>query len=162
VDLDDSNIRFWISAMSVDEWNGSVAVTVERSGSTARPASVNYATANGTAGAGLDYVAKSRTLAWGAFAGGPKQGGVPPVNDDLYEPNKTFSVTLSGSVGAAIVEPAKVTVTIINDDDAPTIQFGSPTYSVAEGTATVSIPVTRSTTLGTATVSYATADATAK
>jgi len=162
VDLDDSNIRFWTAAQSINESEGSVTITVERSGSTARPASVNYATANGTAAAGVDYVAKSGTLSWAAFEGGPKRIVIPLLNDGLYHANKTFSVTLNGVVGAAIVDPAKVTVTIIDDNPAPTIQFGSPTYSVAEGSTTVSIPVTRSTTAGTATVSYATADGTAK
>jgi outer membrane autotransporter protein len=81
--------------------------------------SVNYATADGTATAGSDYVARSGTL---TFAPGTTAQGVAvTVNGDTtVEPNETFSVGLSGASNASIAR-ATGTGTILNDDAVVTV-----------------------------------------
>jgi hypothetical protein len=121
---------------------------------------VDYATADGTATAGSDYVATSGTL---TFAPGVvvAQVNVPVNGDTLYEPDETFTVGLSNAVNAT-AGPAAVG-TITNDDAAPALTVSSP--KVAEGdsgttglafTVTLSNPSSQPTT-----VNYATADGTA-
>jgi hypothetical protein len=77
-------------------------VTFTATISPAGNASVNFATANGTASAGSDYVANSGTLNF--TTGAPTQTVTVTVNPDaLVEGMETFVVNLSGASGAAIV-----------------------------------------------------------
>src|SRR6185369_6053269 len=126
-------------------------------------ASVRVSTSNGTAIAGQDYTAVNSLLL--TFAGGEpnKTFNVGITDDTVNESNKTVILTLSSpSAGASLGATTTATLTI-QDNDAPgTLQFSSPTYSVTEGVASVTLTVTR--TGGTAsgvTVHYSTADATA-
>ena len=122
---------------------------------------VNYATSDGTATAGSDYVATSGTL---TFAPGVTSLNVAvTVNGDaLYEHDETFTVTLT-SPDHGTFGTATATGTIINDDPAPSVSIADAGASVnAAGGATISFPVTLSTASGVdASVQYATADGTA-
>jgi hypothetical protein len=62
---------------------------------------VQYATSNGTAAAGLDYISVAGIL---TFAPGETQKiiTVPVKSDFLVESNETFTVLLSSPVGATI------------------------------------------------------------
>lgn len=90
----------------------SFLVTLDKAG--ANPITVNYATSNGTATAGLDYIAKTGTV---TFAAGQtsKTITVTVKGDTLKSSNETFFVTLSSPVNATIAV-AKATGTILNDD----------------------------------------------
>jgi len=79
---------------------------------------IGYATANGTATAGSDYVAASGTL---SFAPGETSRMilVDVIGDTLYEANETFTVVLSGPSSNAMVTTASAVGTITNDDPQP-------------------------------------------
>ena len=62
----------------------------------------------------------------------PDQSPSPSLGDTLFEANETYTVTLSGAAGAAIVTPS-ATGTITNDDTRPVISVND--VSVAEGNA---------------------------
>jgi hypothetical protein len=85
---------------------------------------VNYATANGTATAGSDYVAKAGTL---TFAPGTTSQTITvTVNGDiLIEANETFSVNLSSPTNATL-GTATAVVTIVNDDGSPLLAASLP------------------------------------
>jgi hypothetical protein len=104
----------------VGEAAGVVTITARRSGgSLGGPVTVAYATNNGTAIAGSDYTAKSGTLTFGPGEAS-KSFTVPVTSDAVREPDETFQVTLSGAGGgASLGSPAGATVTITNDDAAP-------------------------------------------
>ena len=75
----------------------------------------NIATANGTATAGNDYVARSLTGQTIA-AGQTSRTFAVTVNGDIHRgASETFRVNLSGSVGATLAD-AQATGTIIDDD----------------------------------------------
>lgn len=116
----------------VGEAAGVVTITARRSGgSLGGPVTVAYATNNGTAIAGSDYTAKSGTLTFGPGEAS-KSFTVPVTSDAVREPDETFQVTLSGAGGgASLGSPAGATVTIANDDAAP-----STTGTVDPGTGT--------------------------
>ncbi|RZJ75709.1 MAG: tandem-95 repeat protein, partial [Flavobacterium sp.] len=87
--------------------------------------SVNYATSNGTATAGLDYTATSGTLTFPANspAGTVLTFTVPITVDNIAEVSETFSATLSGITGGVvIISNATATATII-DNDAATVKI---------------------------------------
>jgi parallel beta-helix repeat protein len=96
--------------------NGTVTITVVRTGGTFGAVSVDYATSNGTATAGADYTASGGTL---IFSDGQTTADftVPILTDTLSEGSETFQVTLSNPGGGATLgTPAAATVTITDDD----------------------------------------------
>src|SRR5262249_51789922 len=118
------------------------------------------ATADGTATAGFDYTTTAGQL---SFAPGITTGvvSVPVLGDLTGEPTETFTVTLSGAVGAVIAN-AQGIGTII-DNDLPSITIGDVTVSEGNSgvtTATVTVSLSSASTQ-TVTVAYATSDGTA-
>ena len=96
---------------------GHGAFTVTLSAAATAPVTVHFATADGTATAGSDYVAQSGTL---TFAAGETQKTitVAAIGDSTVEANEGFTVTLSSPTGATIAHGTG-SGTIVNDDAAP-------------------------------------------
>ena len=94
------------------------------------PVTVNYATVDGTAVAGTDYVASSGTL---TFAPGQTSQyiSVPVIGSAVYAPGRTFSVVLSNPQNARMGSQGG-NCTIF--DDAPIANIG-PSTTVNEGSA---------------------------
>ncbi|MFN5987918.1 MAG: bluetail domain-containing putative surface protein, partial [Dolichospermum sp.] len=89
--------------------NASYTVTLSQASN--QTVSVNYATANGTATAGLDYTATNGTL---TFAPGATSQviNIPILNDSLNEADETFTLTLSSPTNASLGAVTTVTTTI--------------------------------------------------
>ena len=140
-----STIQFDSSTYSVNENGGSATLRVVRSGGIGQTVTVNYASADGTATAGLDYTAVSGTL---TFTPGVTQQTITvPITDDAFvEGNETFTVTLSNpSAAATLGTPASATVTIVdNDSGGNTVQFDPTSYTVNEAAGTVTLTITAS------------------
>ncbi|MEO8256999.1 MAG: DUF4082 domain-containing protein [Acidobacteriota bacterium] len=159
----DSAPSLSIGNVSVTEGNtgtktASLAVTL--STASGQTVTVNYATANGSATAGSDYVAAAGTL---TFAPGvTSQPVVVTINGDvLSETDETVLVNLSGAANAGISDSQGV-LTIANDEPP---QLNIDNDSVTEGTffgvtATFTVSLTSASTQ-TVTVAYATANGTA-
>ncbi len=125
------------------------------------PVTVNFATSDATATAGVDYVARNGTL---TFAGGVVSQPIAiTINGDaIYENNETFNVTLSNPTGATIGTAAAIGT--ITDDD--TVTVGIADVSGPEGangsTTTFSFIVTQTGASSLpVTVQYASANGTA-
>jgi predicted extracellular nuclease len=110
-----------ISDASVSEGNAGTATltfTVTRSGNTGA-FTVDFATANGTATAGSDYLANSGTLTFTA-GGGLSQTVSVTVNGDVAaETDETLTVGLANLVnatGTTTIADASGTGTIVNDE----------------------------------------------
>jgi uncharacterized delta-60 repeat protein len=104
---------------SVNENDGSVNITVAKTGADALAASVQYTTNNGSATAGVDYTAVSGVL---SFAAGEttKNIVIPITDDSLFEGNETFTLTLSTPSGANLGSQSSAVVTIVDNDSQPT------------------------------------------
>jgi Ca2+-binding RTX toxin-like protein len=91
-----------------------VALTFTLSGAADVSVSVDYATRNGTATAGEDYLFAAGTL---TFDPGQTRKEVTFLvyGDSLLESDETFTVELSNPSGAAIADGAGI-ITILNDD----------------------------------------------
>jgi hypothetical protein len=132
--LNDDNaggtIRFDFSNYNVNENAGLATVTVERVGGNSNAVTVNYTTSD-TAGLipcnvnsalaseRCDYTTSIGTLQWVAGEGGKKSFIVPIINDVFVEGAETFNVSLSNVVGASLGTQAQSTVTITDNDSAP-------------------------------------------
>lgn len=164
-----SPVNIAISGGSVVEGNDGVrqlAFTVTLSAAATSTVSVNFATVNGTATAGSDYVATSGTL---AFLPGEtvKTVLVDVLGDTAYEANETFSVALSAASVNARLSTASATGTISNDDVQPPPQ-ATPTLAInsvaaLENAGTFLFTVTLSAASSTSvTVRFGTSNGTAK
>ncbi len=117
IDNNDPPPSMSIDDVRVTEGNNntkSVTFTVRLSAASGRTVTVNYATANGTAMAGSDYLAKSGTV---NIAAGATSGTftVEVVGDRVREPTENFVVNLSGAMNATIVDSQAVCTIIDND-----------------------------------------------
>lgn len=114
---------FTISDASAVE-GGQLSFTVTKSGSTTSSFSVNFATANGSAAAGSDFVAQSGTLTF-APSDASRVVVISTVNDSLYEVTETMSVNLAGATGGASISKGQGIGTITdNDADSTTLLAG--------------------------------------
>jgi hypothetical protein len=102
------------------------------SGPSGLPTTVDWATVDGTATAGLDYTAASGTATFPAGVT-TQQVSVDVLGDTIDEPNETFTVSLSNPVNAGL-KIAAGTGTITDDDLAVT----SLTMTVKKARRTVS------------------------
>lgn len=78
---------------------------------------VTLQTADATALAGADYIAKTETLTFQPGGSLTQQFTVTTVNDDIAEDHKFFFVQISNAVGAVIIN-ADATVQLADDDSA--------------------------------------------
>ena len=140
-----------------------VIVTVTRTGGSTGAVTVDFATSDGTATAGQDYTDADTTL---TFADGEtsKSVNIPIANDSVFESDETVNLTLSNVTGiASLGSPSTATLTIVNDDAAPSFTINDVTVGEGNaGTTPVTFTVTKTgSTVFAATVDYATADGTA-
>lgn len=102
--------------------NGATSITfdIARVNGTGGPVSVQYATVNGTATAGADFVAASGTLTWNDLDGHVAHVTVTLLDDIIYEGDETFTFVLSNPTGgASIAGSGTATVTILENDPLP-------------------------------------------
>ncbi len=160
------SLQFSMSTYTVSEDNPQATITVTRTGSTALPVSVHYATSNGTAVSGVDYVDSSGTLNWGAYDSANKIFTVAITDDANDEHNETVTLTLSTPTGGAITGATNpATLTILDNDTLVqngTIQFDVPLYSVWENDGSFDVTVFRvNGSDGAVSANFATSDNTA-
>ena len=109
-------VQFLVSAFNVKENGGSAAITVTRTGGISDSIAVNYATSDGTAIAGTDYVPVSGTL---VFTNAQvSQTFEVQINDNLVQDgNRFLRVNLSSpSPAGTLGAPAVATLTIVDNE----------------------------------------------
>lgn len=163
---DDADVpTFTINDVSVTEGNigtTNAVFTVTLSSPLTTAATVQYATADGTAQSPADYTASSLTTLTFAPGTTTQQITIPVKGDIVDENNETFFVNLSNASGATISDTQGIG-TIVDDDAAPTLTIND--VSVIEGnsgTANATFTVTLSLPSElTVTVMYSTQNGTA-
>jgi hypothetical protein len=118
--LSSVSMQFSATNYVVNENAGSVVVSVTRSGNTTQPATINYATANGSAKQPDDYTSASGSL---QFAPGEtvKTFIVQIIDDALVEGTETINLSLSSPTGGAVEGSPFVSTIVVLDDDRPLI-----------------------------------------
>jgi hypothetical protein len=101
--------------------------TVTLSPAGGQPASVNYATADGSAKAGIDYYSTNGTLVFNPGETS-KSIAVSVIGSAFNKSNQTFFVNLSGTVNASFSNSQGIG-TILNDDFLPTIGAAGATLA---------------------------------
>ncbi|MBA2706067.1 MAG: hypothetical protein H0U60_19715 [Blastocatellia bacterium] len=118
-----STFQFSAGSYTVGEGDGSVLVTVTRTGSTTDAASVSYATTDGTASQTNKYITAVGTL---SFAPGQtsRTFNVLIVDNALTEGNQALNLFLSNPVGSGLNIPGRAVLTITDNDT--TVATGNP------------------------------------
>jgi hypothetical protein len=129
---DEVGVRFSRADYAIGEGGVSAVITVLRTGPRNAPVTVQYATSDGTATAGLDYGARSGTLTIPAGAASTTFA-VPIREDTLAESPETVNLTLSSPSGALLGSPTTATLTINDNDNGGVIAFAVATAAVNEG-----------------------------
>jgi ribosomal protein L35AE/L33A len=159
-------LQFSEADYNVDEGDGSVKITVTREGGSSGAVSVDFAAVDGSAEAGKDYIGIDPTLSWSDGDTSDKTFNISIINDDDFEGDETFNLTLSNATGGATIgDPDTAEVTIFDNEvqNPGTLQFSAADYSVNEGGGSVEITVTRDGgSSGAVTVDFATANDSAK
>lgn len=148
------------TSLSVNEDDGTVTLTVNRTGTFTTNTTVGFTTAAVSATAASDYTTASGTLTF-ATNETSKTITVTILNNSVVENNETFKVNLVSPAGGPVLGPnSSATVTIVDDDIGVTLS--AATNSVSEGGTNIVLTVNRSGGLtNTVSVDYATADVTA-
>lgn len=128
-----------IADATVNETDGTVNLTITRSGASAFGWGYTYATADGSAIAGDDYTTASSTVALAASA--TSSTLVLSINNDsAFELDQTFAVGLSAPTNVTISDNS-ATVTIVSEDASPALSIADA--SVNESGGTVDLTVTK-------------------
>lgn len=142
VSTDDPPISFSSATYEASESAGTLDVNVQRSGGAGR-ATVDYATADGTAHQPGDYGASSGTL---AFAPGETSKTFPVaiVDDSSPEPDETVDLTLSNPGGTGeLGTPASAILTIADNDTVDTKIDSGPNGATNDATPTFTFSADR-------------------
>jgi Tol biopolymer transport system component len=111
-----TTLQFASSSPTVGESAGAAALTVFRTGPPCTTATVDYATADGTASSGADYTPSSGTLTF------PVDQSIFTIEvailaDLVDEPDETVQLSLSNPTGGpSLGDPSVATLTILDDD----------------------------------------------
>jgi len=126
------------SNYDVIENNGTAIITVTLNTIAGVPIVVNYKTANGSAIAGMDYIASTGiiTIPTGALF---QTISVPLLDDVFVEPTEYFSLTLTEADNARLGAPISTTITIMDDDSYPDIRFSQGIYNVDENVGAIQL-----------------------
>jgi hypothetical protein len=135
-------ISFSQSVIEGNSGTTNALIPVSLSNGSFQTITVDYATANNSAIAGSDYTGVTGTL---TFPPGTttQSISVPIIGDPDDEGNETFFINLSNQTNATFISNSQSTVTIVNDDGPPTLQFSTTQYQVNEGAGSAVITVTR-------------------
>ncbi len=129
---------------------------------------IQYATANGTATNGIDYMGSTNTLTWNSGDVSPRAVSIPLLNPGVVGTNKQFAVSLFNPTANGSGAPSlfglitNATLVISNNNNAGTLQFASPSYLVNSngGYATINVIRTGG-SVGTVSAQFATSNGTA-
>jgi len=127
-DKDGGLVSLSAATYTASQSAGSVTITVNRGSGASGGASVNYATANGTAIAGTNYTSTHGTLSWRNHDAAPKSFVIPISAATAFAGGKTVAVALAGAQGASLGSTKSAILTINGTAAAPTTT-GSATLS---------------------------------
>jgi hypothetical protein len=155
------SVAFSNADYSVNEGDGTATMTVTLSNPSVFTVTVDYETADGTATDGEDYTAVTGTL---TFAPGSTDStfDVTILEDTTDEADETVIMTLTNAISGTVGTPNPATLTIVDNDGEPTINFPTPNFEVgeADGTATLTVTLSNPSDFP-ITVDYETGDGTA-
>jgi len=145
-----------------NEASGTVVISVDRFLPAVGTLALDIIALPGSAQPGSDYVSVSNRITWDDGETGTKFTAIPLVNNALLDGTRTFTIQLaSPSPGVLLAAPTNATVTILDDDSPPVVQWSYTIHTVNENAGFIQLTATRSGGTNNITVSFATSNGTA-
>jgi len=154
-----------------NETAGFITFVVNRVAGNSGSISVQYATTNGTAINGVDYVGTTNVLLWNNGDSTPRLVSIPLLNNGAVGVNKSFGVNLRNPTNGVVSAPGlfyagsppnsitNATLMINDDNSYGTFQFSAPSYLASENGGYATITVLRTGGIaGPISVNYATSN----
>jgi hypothetical protein len=144
-------VNFLSATQSANENAGSTTVVVQLSAVATSSVTIPFAIAGGSAsGGGVDYSLSASPLTINA---GASTGAITvTINDDLLvEGNETLILSFGTPTGATLGTTTQSTLTIIDNDVPPTVNFTAASQSVGENVGTTTV-IARLSSVATSTV----------
>ena len=158
-------VTFVANGQSVSENVGQASILVQRLGGTTGEVSVNFETEDGTALAGVDYIAQVGELTWADGDSSDKEILLTLIDDQFYEGNETVSLRIVDVPGGTVAGANSIhTLTVQDDEPEPEtwFEFNRVLYSGTESAGQIQVEVERfGTGIGSAFVSVQAANNTA-
>ena len=146
-DADDTpSFAFSAASTDAEEDDGTVTLSVAKTGTTLVDATVSYATVNGSAAGDSDFTAIASTDLDFKAAETSKTISVSLTDDKSDEPKEAFSVALTAKSHAKLGSTSSHTVNI-TDNDATTVKLAAPAGAINENGGAKTITVTLGRTL---------------
>jgi hypothetical protein len=144
IEDNDPGVGFNGNEVWVSESQGTIQLLVRRGSDLSGAFTVQYATRNGTAQAGLDYVAASGALEFGESEES-KIIEIELLNDAVAEREETFTVRLSNLSAGRVLDPQNTVVTVWIWDNELGVGFVPSWVSTREDAGLVELRVERQT-----------------
>jgi hypothetical protein len=113
-----NTVQFSAAGYSANEGDGSATITVTRAGDTSGPATVDFATSDGTASQRTKYTIATGTLSFNP--GETSKTFQVLIVDGLYvDGNQFLNLTLSNPTGCTLGTPSASILTIVDNDTLP-------------------------------------------
>ena len=126
-------VQFSSSSWSIGADQGSVSLTVYRLGGSAGAVTVDYATSDGLAVAGVDYTSVAGTLSWAANDVSPRTITIPLLyTTNVLKADRQFSMCLSNATGGATLGTANAALVMILNPVVNSAVFNAPNYAVTK------------------------------
>ena len=138
---DRPSFAFSTASTDADEDDGTLTLTVAKTGTTLVAATVSYATTDGTATGGSDFTAITSTDLDFKASENSKTISVSLTDDSTDEPVEAFTVDLAAGSDATLGSTKSHTVSI-TDNDATTVKLAAPSTAIDENAGTKTITVT--------------------
>ncbi|HED35171.1 MAG TPA: hypothetical protein ENJ08_13325, partial [Gammaproteobacteria bacterium] len=126
-------IQFATSALLVNEADGTINISVTRTGGTLGDVSVDYTISNGSA-SDSDYtvVSASGTLNWTDSQSQARSISISLIDDLLVEGTETINISLSNAINNAVLGSNSSTQISVVDDDAVSVITDELYFYVSE------------------------------
>ncbi|WP_232105496.1 Calx-beta domain-containing protein [Gimesia panareensis] len=159
---DDDSATLSIDDVNVNENAGTATFTVTLDQAVQGGLSVDWSTADGTAVAGIDYIADSGTLTFSGSAGETQTITITLSDDQVVEADETFLVDLTNlqAGGLNVTLSDTQSAGTITDDDSATLSIADMTVNENAGSATFTVTLDQA-VQGGLSVDWTTADGTA-
>ncbi len=142
IDDDESKPELSINDVTVHENDGNVVLTATLSGKMSKSVSFKVNTMDNTAKAGQDYNAIIDSLYTIPEKSTSISITIPIINDDVSEPEETFSVVLTDVSEDIVMSKSIAIVSIIDDEEIPSLTIND--MVVNENAGIIHVPVTLS------------------
>jgi uncharacterized delta-60 repeat protein len=144
-DFQSGRVNFSSTTYATNENSVNAVITVTRTGGSLGQLSVNFATSNLTAIAGVNYTSATGTLTWNSGETTPKNIIIPIIDDNLVGSNRDLGVSLfAPSIAGALGNRTNAILTIIEDDSYGVVHFNRSEYSTKENGGRATVTVVRS------------------